>query len=62
MLSVQRGLGTARNFKTGATINGWEEWNAARKECKTTGHAVSGDTSVRTEAVKDVLTFLQSLK
>jgi dienelactone hydrolase len=62
VLSVPKGLGAARNFKTGATINGWDEWNTARKECKTTGHAVSGDTSVRAEAVKDVLTFLQSLK
>lgn len=62
VLSVPKGLGLARNFKTGAVINGWDEWNAARKECKTTGHSVSGDSSVRAEAVKDVLVFLQGMK
>lgn len=62
VLASNSGLGAARNFKTGAVVNGWNEWNAARKECKTTGHAVSGDAAVRSEAVKDVLAFLQSMK
>ncbi len=61
VLAATSGLGAARNFKTGVVVNGWNEWNVARKECKTTGHAVSGDASVRAEAVKDALAFLQGM-
>ena len=56
------GLGEARNFKTGAAINSWDEWTAARKSCIGKGRADGGDESVRREAVKDVLEFLKDMK
>lgn len=56
------GLGEARNFKTGAAINGWDEWKVARKACAGKGRADGGDESVRREAVRDVLEFLKEMK
>lgn len=54
------GLGEARNYKTGAPINGFGEWNRAFAACNTRGFTVAANSNAREQAVKDVIDFVKS--
>jgi len=54
------GLGDARDYKTGAVINGFGEWGKAFGACNGRGYTVAANPSARDQAVKDVLAFINS--
>lgn len=54
------GLGEARDYKTGAAINGFAEWNKAFSACNSRGFTVAANTNARDQAVKDVLAFVKA--
>jgi hypothetical protein len=53
------GLGEARDYKTGAAINGFGEWNKAFSVCNSRGFTVEANSSAREQAVKEVLAFVK---
>jgi len=55
------GLGDARDYKTGAVINGFGEWGKAFGTCNGRGYTVAANPSARDQAVKDVLAFINSV-
>lgn len=55
------GLGDAKDYKTGAPINGFGEWNKAFATCNGRGYTVAANPSARDQAVKDVLAFISSV-
>lgn len=54
------GLGEARDYKTGAAINGFAEWNKAFSACNSRGFTVAANSSARDQAVKEVLAFVKA--
>lgn len=54
------GLGEARDYKTGAVINGFTEWNKAFSACNARGFTVAANASARDQAVKDVVAFVKA--
>ena len=54
------GLGEARDYKTGAAINGFAEWNKAFSACNSRGFTVAANTNARDQAAKDVIEFVKS--
>jgi hypothetical protein len=52
-------MGEARNYKTGAMINGWGEWNQAFASCNSRGFTVGANPSAKDQAIKDVLAFVR---
>lgn len=54
------GLGEARDYKTGAPINGWAEWNKAFAACNSRGFTVAANGSAKEQAVKDVIEFVKA--
>ncbi len=55
------GLGEARDYKTGATINGFAEWNKAFSACNGRGFTVAANSAARNMAVKEVIEFVKGL-
>ncbi len=53
------GLGEARNYKTGLSIQGFGEWNQAFAACNSRGFTVAENRNAREQAVKEVLAFIQ---
>lgn len=53
------GLGEARDYKSGATINGFVEWNKAFAACNSRGFTVAANSSAKEQAVKDVIEFVK---
>lgn len=56
------GLGEARNYKTGQPIQGFADWNREFAACNSRGFTVAENRVAREQAVKDVLTFIQSAR
>lgn len=54
------GLGEARDYKTGATINGFVEWGKAFSTCNTRGFTVAANSNAREQAIKDVIEFVRA--
>ena len=54
------GLGEARDYKTGATINGFGEWHKAFAACNSRGFTVAANNSAKEQAVKAVIEFVRS--
>jgi dienelactone hydrolase len=54
------GLGEARDYKTGAPINGFGEWNKAFAACNTRGFTVAANSSAKEQAVKEVIEFVRA--
>lgn len=55
------GLGEARDYKTGAAINGFGEWNKAFAACNSRGFTVASNGPAKDQAVKDVIDFVKGL-
>lgn len=58
MLDLKRG----RDFKSGETFSGLGEFNKRLHQCQTVGRPTAGDASLRAQAVKDVIEFLNNVK
>jgi len=56
------GLGEARNYKTGQPIQGFGEWNREFAACNSRGFTVAENRAARELAVKEVLTFIQTVQ
>ncbi|MCZ2136062.1 MAG: dienelactone hydrolase family protein [Burkholderiales bacterium] len=54
------GLGEARDYKTGAAINGFAEWHKAFNACNSRGFTVAANPAARDQAVKDVIAFVKA--
>ena len=54
------GLGEARDYKTGAPIHGWAEWNKAFAACNARGFTVAANTPAKEQAVKEVIEFIKA--
>lgn len=55
------GLGEARNYKTGEAINGFAEWTKQHHACNSRGYAVEGNAAARSDAIKEVISFIKSM-
>ena len=54
------GLGEARDYKTGAVISGFGDWNKAFASCNSRGFTVAANSSAKEQAVKDVIEFIKA--
>lgn len=54
------GLGEARDYKSGMTINGFAEWNKAFAACNARGFTVAANSIAKEQAVKDVIEFVRA--
>lgn len=55
------GLGEARDYKTGAAINGFGEFNKAFSACNSRGFTVAPNGAAKDQAVRDVIDFVKGL-
>lgn len=55
------GLGEARDYKTGAAINGFGKWNKAFAACNSRGFTVAANGAAKDQAVKEVIDFVKGI-